>query len=99
MKVFYKKDAHVILHFGSTELKQALGILKALAKYFNLQSLWDVAGDLEKDLQKPKLGYVMHTKLCEACAMEIDLLSDNKHETESGWFHKVCPTLKKVRPE
>lgn len=102
MKVFYKKDTHVILLFGSTELKQALGVLKALAQHFKVKFLHDAAGDLERDLAQPRLGYVMHTKICEECGTEIDLNGENKNhqkdEDDDRWVHKTCPTLKPHRP-
>lgn len=49
MKIFYKKDEHVRIDFGSTELAQALGVLRALAIHFKAVFIQTAAAELEAD--------------------------------------------------
>jgi len=93
MKVFYKKGAHVIVLFPAHELKQALGVLKALAQFFKEKFIFDVAKDLENDLT-PKLAYTSYHSLCIKCACELDKRDRDTFEIEGRFFHRVCPTLK-----
>lgn len=97
MKVFYSKGKHVIIHFPAKELKQALGVLKALAKYFNADFILKAAGDLERDLT-PCLAYSLTTRICENCFTEISLSSDEYVHVDDCYMHKNCPPLKEGRP-
>ena len=99
MKIFYKKDQHVILKFGATEMKQALGVLKALAQYFKADFIFKVAQELQDDLfPKPKLPFVQYYRLCTKCFCEIDLRKDKfLHrigEKDDTWEHQECKPLK-----
>lgn len=97
MKVYYAKEQHVIVSFGSGEMRQALGVLKALAKYFNAPFILNAAEQLERDLQ-PKLGYDAPFHLCEKCTTEIDTRKGGYRHTDGRYTHLVCPILKKERP-
>lgn len=101
MKIFYKKDSHVIIKFGATEMKQALGVLKALAVHFKAVFILQVAQELQDDLfPKPQLPFVQYYRLCTKCCCEIDLRKDKfLHrigENEDTWQHVECPPLKET---
>jgi hypothetical protein len=102
MKVYYKKGEHVIIKFPSHELRQALGVLKALSKYFKSWFLVDVAADLERDLEeakRPKLpAPPIYHHICENCFMEIDVRKDSYVHVDDTYYHAVCPVLKENRP-
>jgi regulator of replication initiation timing len=95
MKVFYKKDTHIIIHFPADELKQALAVLKALAQYFGAKFLFQVAGELEKDLNEtPRLVYKSEFHICEKCFMELHEKDENSVRVNDSWKHHKCPQLK-----
>lgn len=99
MKIFYKKDEHVIIKFDSKELAQALGVLKALAIHFKAMFIFDVCKDLEADLfPKPKLPMAMYHHICTKCFCEIDIRTTpfihQIGEKEDTWIHQTCPELK-----
>ncbi len=98
MKIFYLKDSHVILKFGSTELRQALGVLKALAQYFRADFIFQIAQELQDDLfPKPLLPYRHHVHLCEKCfrMMDIDKEAHLHHygKDKDYYTHQNCPPL------
>lgn len=97
MKVFYSKGKHVIIHFPAKEMKQALGVLKALAQYFKADFLFKAAQELEHDLQE-RITYDPRYHPCENCFTEIDVRTGNCMYVDSTWLHKECPTLKGGRP-
>lgn len=99
MKVYYKKGEHVIIKFGNHELKQALGVLKALAQYFKATFLLDVAADLQRDLDAPPLlTYKLRYRCCENCFTMIDTRTDEYMHVDDTYLHKNCPQLKENRP-
>lgn len=97
MKIFYKKDSHVIIKFGDNELKQALGVLKALAQYFRAEFIFDVAQELEDDLKPKQLTYSVYHHICEKCFCEIDTRDGNYLKVNGEWRHESCPPLKDNR--
>lgn len=99
MKVYYKKGEHVIIKFPSHELKQALGVLKALAQYFKARFLVDVAKELEKDLETPLLPTPpVYHHICTNCFCEIDTRKDSYVHVDDQYIHVSCPELKPNRP-
>lgn len=103
MKVFYKKGEHVIILFPANELRQALGVLKALAKYFKAWFLVDVAAELEVDLEeakRPKLpAPPTYYHICTNCFTEIDVRTDSYVYVDDSYIHTSCPILKENRPK
>jgi hypothetical protein len=97
VKVYYTKGKHVVILFPSHEMKQALGVLKALGTHFKADFLWKAAQQLEDDLT-PKLPFNPRYRMCENCATEIDLHGKNCMYVDNTWLHKECPTLKEGRP-
>jgi hypothetical protein len=97
VKVYYTKGKHIVIFFPAKELKQALGVLKALATYFKADFIWKAARDLEDDLT-PKLTFDSPYRICENCMCEIDLRGGNSMYVDNTWLHKTCPTLKEGRP-
>ena len=98
VKVFYNKGSNVVIYFPATELKQALGVLKALAMYFKAPFLLNVAERLENDLT-PKLSMPpLTTRICENCFTEIDISSDEYVHVDDTYMHRNCPALKQDRP-
>ena len=98
MKIFYKKDEHVIIKFGSTEMKQALVVLKALALYFRADFIFKVAQDLQDDLfPKPLLPYNHRVHLCEKCFRMMDIDKEahlHHHGKDHDYYqHQNCPPL------
>lgn len=94
MKVYYSKGKHVILYYQAHELKQALGVLKALAQYFGASFLHDVARELERDMQQLQLPFDPSYRLCEACKCEIDIRKGNYKHIDGRFTHLRCPVLK-----
>lgn len=103
MKVFYVKGEHVAILFPKHEMKQALGVLKALAKHFGAWFLLDAAADLEKDLEAEKHPRLAppptYHHICENCYMEIDVRKDSYVHVDSAYIHTNCPVLKENRPK
>jgi hypothetical protein len=92
MKVYYEKGKHVIVFFPAREMKQALGVLKAMAHFFKADFLFKVAGDVERDLTPTQYH------LCENCCMEIDTRVESYLHVDDTYYHQLCPTLKENRP-
>jgi hypothetical protein len=93
MKVYYKKDHHVIVSFGSGEMRKALGVLKGLARFFKADFILNAAEELERDLT-PKLGLDNPYRVCEDCACEINLRKDSYLHQNERYTHFACPVLK-----
>ena len=104
MEIRRLESGATILAFPPSELRVALGILKAIYTCSKLEFVAEAIKDLEDDLLPRKLPFVNHNHLCEECFMEInDMVGDNfVHYTKgnkSWWKHRFCPTLKPNRPE
>jgi hypothetical protein len=97
MKVYYSKGKHLVIYFPAKELKQAQGVLKALATYFKAGFLWKAHDELARDLQ-PKLAFDPSFHICTNCFCEIDIRTDSYVHVDDEWIHVVCPELKEGRP-
>jgi hypothetical protein len=93
MKIIYVKGKHVTIYFPPHEMKQALGVLKALAQFFKLSFIYKVAEDVERDLLAP-----LQFHLCTNCCMEIDIRKDEYVHVDDTYLHRTCPVLKDERP-
>jgi hypothetical protein len=103
MKIQYRQGKGIALYFPVSELKVALGILKAIYTIAKLPFVKEAIDDLEDDLLPRKLPFVNHHHFCESCFTEIDdRVGDNfVHYTSDKadkWKHKICPSLKQGRP-
>jgi hypothetical protein len=96
MKVFYSKGKSVVIYFPAKELKQALGVLKAMGTYFKADFIWKAAQDLDRDLQALVFDGRWH--LCENCACEIDTRNQSYIHVDDTYYHQRCPELKENRP-
>lgn len=95
MKIHYTPGEQVLIQFPKHELKQALNVLKALAKYFKAGFITRAADEVERDLQKPQLlPYDHRFHLCVKCACEIDTRKDSHLNMGEGYQHLECPPLK-----
>lgn len=90
--------------FPITELKVALGILKAINKVDPRDFLQEAIKDIEHDL-RPKLTLVPtknYFHLCDKCHRDIDERDENSlhlvTESDDKWVHENCPALKANRP-
>ena len=107
MQIRYHKEAGVLLVFPLSELKVALGILRAIHKIQPQDFLKEAISDIEADMQPKQLPMVNHQHICENCFMMLDDRNPNAfHMTTrnldgketSRWIHYVCDELKLNRP-
>jgi hypothetical protein len=95
------KGTGVILVFPQSELRVALGILKAVHKVTNADFILEAINDIENELKPPQLPFTLSTRICEKCFCEVDIKTDNAiHYTgdQDKWIHRTCPVLKDNRP-
>lgn len=92
----------LLIHFPQDELRVALQVLKALYTVTHLTFIREAIEDVEVAL-RPRLTLVSHYHFCEKCFTEInDAVGDNfvhyVDDKTDKWKHKICPSLKPVRP-
>ena len=102
MKIQYRQGKGIALYFPVSELKVALGILKAIYTISKLEFVHEAIKDLEDDLLPRKLPMINYFHLCCSCYRELDERDpDSLHivtETDDVYKHRNCPPLKENRP-
>jgi len=98
MEIRRLESGATILAFQPSELKIALGILKAIYTCSKLSFVKEAIDDIETEL-RPRLTLVSHFHFCNFCCLEIDdRVGDNFIHYINGdknyWRHRFCPTLK-----
>lgn len=102
MQIRYELGVGVILLFPQSEVKVALGVIKAINKISPADFLHEAINDIEKDLKPKQLPAVNYFHLCEICHRDLDERSENVlhlvTESNDKWVHNLCPPLKANRP-
>lgn len=95
MKVHVNDDSTVHLEFHSTEIRFALGVLKALYTHTRLDFIGKAIDDIEKRLthKMPQLTHILTHRICETCFCEIDLKRDQHIVRDDVYRHTQCPAL------
>ena len=107
MQIRYDKKLGTFLYFPLSELRVALGVLKAIHKVCGADFILTAIRDMEEDLKPKALTFINYHHICELCVTEVDDRSPNaflmttrdlKGKENSRWTHYCCPTLKEKRP-
>lgn len=101
MKIFYNKEVGVNIHFGVTEIKFALQLLKALQSVIGAGFIREAIEDIEYDLKPKLIPFINYHHICNKCFMMIDERKDSFIHHTGGkdvWIHQVCKELKTNRP-
>lgn len=107
MQIRYEKDAGVILVFPQSELKVALGILKAVHKVCGADFILSAINQIEEDLKPKELPMINYHSICHHCFRDLDTRDPNsylmttrnlKGVEDRRWIHYKCDPLKEKRP-
>ncbi len=102
MQIRIDPNLGTFLYFPLSELRVALGVLKAIHKVCGAEFILTAINDIEAQLKPKLLTMVNYFHWCSTCGRDCDERDDNVMRiTTDGdiqWRHKNCRPLNPFRP-
>ena len=91
------------IFFQENELKFAMSVLRGINAVAKQSFIQECIDDIELYLKPKALPFINHHHICQSCFRDLDERDNNSirlsKDDDVKYKHRVCPPLKKDRPQ